>query len=368
MDRVKRLLRALDRFQQRWPALAFPVAVWKKFGDDQAGGLAALVAYYAFASLLPLLLVLATVLNLVLAHNERLQDKVINGALHNYPFFSKYLNPHGHSVPGAGIALAVGIALTFLGALGIASAMQNASNAVWEVPLARRPGFPWGMLRSAGLILVIGIGEIATLTLSGLAGGAGHVLSGAGAYAAATAVSLIVNVAVFWLAFRLATAAEVAGRHLWLGAVLSAIVWQILQNVAAYVIHNNVSKSESLYGTFGIVLGLLAWLYLQAEVTLYAIEANVVQARRLWPRSLFPPPLTEPDRRAYELYAKVQQRRPEQRIIVALPDAAEGDGTAPASGTGRASSTAPGSTGPEATARPGGGRDGGEAGQPAPPG
>jgi hypothetical protein len=111
--------------------------------------------------------------------------------------------------------------------------------------------------------------------------------------------------------------------------VLSAIVWQILQSVAAYVIHNDVGKSRSLYGTFGIVLGLLAWLYLQAEVTLYAAEANVVQARGLWPRSLFPPPLTEQDRHAYEMYAKVQQRRPEQEIIVRIPDAAEPDAAGP---------------------------------------
>ncbi|HEY3735753.1 MAG TPA: YihY/virulence factor BrkB family protein [Streptosporangiaceae bacterium] len=324
MNRIKRLLRSVDAFQQRRPALAFPIAVWKKFGDDQAGSLAALIAYYAFASIFPLLLVLATVLNLVLQHNASLRKKLIGDALHNYPFFSQYLPTKPLS--GAGLALVIGLVFTFLGARGVASAMQNALNTVWEVPLTRRPGFPWAVLRSLGLMLVIGTGEIVTLTLSGLAGGAGHVLSGAGAYVATTVVSLILNVGVFWLAFRLATAAEVAGRNLWLGAVLSAIVWQILQSVAAYVIHNDVGKSRSLYGTFGIVLGLLAWLYLQAEVTLYAAEANVVQARGLWPRSLFPPPLTEQDRHAYEMYAKVQQRRPEQEIIVRIPDVAEPDG------------------------------------------
>jgi hypothetical protein len=56
------------------------------------------------------------------------------------------------------------------------------------------------------------------------------------------------------------------------------------------------------------VLGLLAWLYLEAELTLYAVEANVVRAYRLWPRSIAPPPYTEQDRRAYELYAQVEKR------------------------------------------------------------
>jgi hypothetical protein len=67
---------------------------------------------------------------------------------------------------------------------------------------------------------------------------------------------------------------------------------------------------------FGLVLGLLAWLYLQAQITLYAVELNVVKARRLWPRSLFPPPLTKQDLEAYRLYAQAEQRRPELEIEV----------------------------------------------------
>ncbi len=60
--------------------------------------------------------------------------------------------------------------------------------------------------------------------------------------------------------------------------------------------------------TFAVVLGLLAWLYLEAELTLYAVEINVVRTYRLWPRSIAPPPYTEQDRRAYQLYAQVEKR------------------------------------------------------------
>lgn len=317
MDWIKHQIKRLDRFQQRRPPAAFAVAVWKKFGDDQAGSLAALIAYYAFASLFPLLLVLVTILNIALQHHPALQKKVLDDVLRNFPVFSSYLPKHG--IPGAGFALAIGLVLTMLAGLGIASAMQNAANTVWAVPLARRPGFPWVLLRSAGLIAVIGIGQIVTLSLAGLAGGAGRAFNGAGAYVLATAVSLILNVGVFWLAFRLATAAEVAGRNLWLAAMLGAIVWQILQSVGAFIVRHEVARSTSLYGTFGLVLGLLAWLYLQAQITLYILEVSVVRARRLWPRSLFPPPLTQEDRHAYELYAKVQQRRPEHDVEVKIP-------------------------------------------------
>ena len=78
MNALKKLIAALDRFQQNGPWLAFPVAVWKKFGDDQAGNLAALIAYYGFASLFPLLLVLVTVLDIVLAHDPTLKAKAEN--------------------------------------------------------------------------------------------------------------------------------------------------------------------------------------------------------------------------------------------------------------------------------------------------
>src|ERR1700719_4400796 len=85
MNALKKLVAALDRFEQNRPWLAFPVAVWKKFGDDQAGNLAALIAYYGFASLFPLLLVLVTVLDIVLAHDPTLKAKVLNSTFSHFP-------------------------------------------------------------------------------------------------------------------------------------------------------------------------------------------------------------------------------------------------------------------------------------------
>jgi membrane protein len=319
MNPAKPVMRAVDRFQQRRPALAFPIAVWKKFGDDSAGSLAALIAYYAFASMFPLLLVLVSVTSIVLHSHPALQATVTNDATRDFPSFRAELVPQ-HGISGAGFALAIGIILALLGARGVANAAQNAFNQVWEVPKVRRPGFLPGTLRSIGLILAVGLGQIATLIISGLAGGVGHSFTGAGAYVAATAVALILNVGLFWVAFRLGTASEVAGRSLWLGAVISAIAWQILQSVGTYLLRNDVSKAGAAAGTFAVVLGLLAWFYLQAEITLYAVEISVVYERKLWPRSMFPPPLTEQDQRAYELYAKAQQRRPEQEIESRFPE------------------------------------------------
>jgi YihY family inner membrane protein len=328
MNALKKLIAALDRQQQRRPWLAFPIAVWKKFGDDQAGNLAALIAYYGFASLFPLLLVFVTVLNIVLAHDPTLKAKVLDSAFVHFPVIGEQLKStaEGHTLSGTGIALAIGLILTFLGARGVAAAAQNALNTVWGVPLSRRAGFPWSLLKQLGLILAVGIGLLATTLLSGLAGASASVLGGAAAQVGTVLVSLVLNVLVFWLGFRLAVEREIKARQMLPGAVLSAIVWQILQLFGAYLVAHTL-KTESVYGVFGVVLGLLAWLYLQAQFTLYAVEANVVSVRRLWPRSLAPPPFTPEDLHAFDMYAKIQERRPELDIEtrIAAPVRQTGD-------------------------------------------
>ena len=303
------LLSAVDRLQRRRPALAFIVAVLKKFSDDQAGNLAALLAYYAFLAILPLLLVLVTVLDLVLSHDPALRDQVLDSALRYYPALRSQLVGSVHSLNRSGFALVFGLIASFLGARGVARVAQNAFNAVWEVPFARRPQFPWSLLRGIGLILVVGLGQIVTGILSGFAGGVGHAITRAGPEVGAAALALVLNVGLFWLAFRLATASEVSWRDLRLGAMLAAGSWQVLQLVGGYVLDHLLHHSSALYGVFGVVLGLLAWLYLQARITLYAIEASTVHAWRLWPRGLLPP-LTEQDQRAYKLYAQVTRQSP----------------------------------------------------------
>ena len=176
----------------------------------------------------------------------------------------------------------------------------------------------------------------------------------------AIAVSLLLNIGLFWFGFRLATASEVKRNELFLGAVLAAIIWQILQLLGGYLVAHSVSKSSSVYGIFAVVLGLIAWLYLQAEFTLYAVEAAVVKARGLWPRTLFPPPLREADRRAYEQYAQAQQRFPGQEIDTRIAEdptkpAHPPDNPVPAPAQPGQAGTAPAQPGQAgtATAKPG---------------
>jgi membrane protein len=319
MNVAERMVRAADRLQQRQRWLSFVIAAWKKFGDDQAGNLAALIAYYAFAAIFPLLLVFITVLDITLSHNPELRNRLLTSALAQYPVIGPQLRENVHALGSTGLALAIGLIFLFFGARGIANAIQNAFNTVWEVPRPSRPSFPWSLLRSIALILVVGIGEIITVTLSGIAGGAAHLIPGIGPHIAAIAVSLLLNLGLFWLAFRLATAKEIPARDLRLGAFTAAVAWQVLQLAGGYVVAHSLHRSSELYGTFGLVLGLMAWLFLQAQITLYAVEMNVTWVRKLWPRSLFPPPYTKQDMTAYQLYAKAEQRRPELTIEIREP-------------------------------------------------
>jgi membrane protein len=301
MSRLQSLRERADRLQQRHPWLGFPAAALVKFRDDEAGNLAALIAYYAFVSIFPLLLILLTVLDLVLDSHPALREHVVNSALANYPVFAPELESNVHAAGSAATGLTVGLVGLAIGTRKLAAATQHALNTAWAVPRHQRPGEVSSLLRSLGLIVLVGPGEIVTSLLSGLA--AGHVLSGAGARVVAIAVSLVLDTLLFWLAFRLATAVPVSTRDLRLSAVITAVAWQILQVAGGYLIAHQLARRSVLYGVFAIVLGLLAWLYLQAQVALYAVELSVIRVHRLWPRSLFPPPATEADRRAARLAA-----------------------------------------------------------------
>ena len=312
MPDLRPFLHRIDHFQQRHAVLAYPVAVVKKFGDDQAGYLCALLAFFAFLSLFPLLLVFVTVLGVLLRGNPDLQHRLLNSALADFPVIGQQLKTNVNGIGRSGFGLVVGIVGSVLGARGLADATQYALNKLWAVPYVRRPGFPHNWLRSYGLIAVLGLGVLATTGLSAIGAWGGRGAFGFSVQVASVVLSLLVNMGLFWLAFYLATASEVSWRDQWLAAALAGVVWQVLQITGGIIVAHQLRNSSSLYGVFGVVLGLLAWLYLQARLTVYAVEADVVRIRHLWPRSLFPPPLNEQDKQVYRSYEQIEQRVDEE--------------------------------------------------------
>jgi YihY family inner membrane protein len=306
-------LRELDRLQQRSPRLSFPAAVIKKFGDDQAGQLAALIAYYGFVSLFPLLLVLVTVLGFVLEGSPKTQASVLHSALGQFPIIGNQLQSNVHSLKGSGIGLAIGLLGSLLAGLGITGATQNAFNQVWYVPHKHRPNFLIARLRGLGLLAVLGILVIVSTVAAGFVTAGGQ---SAPALVGGVLVAFIVNLLLFFTAFRLLTAEDVETRDLLPGVIVAAVLWTLLQHVGGYYVDHVVRHAKETSGLFAFVLGLLAWLYLGAQVTLLAAEINVVRARRLWPRSFFSDPLLDADRRALTSSAEIEERIHEENVEV----------------------------------------------------
>lgn len=315
MPDLNKYVQRVDRFQQRYRPTAFIFGVVKKFGDDQGGNLAALITYYGFLSLFPLLLVLVTVLGFVLADNPSLQQSIVNSALADFPIIGDQIRKNVGSLHGSGLALAIGLVGAFWGGLGIANAAQNAMNRVWEVPMRKRPGFAPRILRSLALIGTLGVGILATTFLSAVGAGGSFA---AGLRIAAIVLGFLLNIVLFAVAYRVLTSRDLSWNDVLPGAIVAAIGWEILQTVGGAIVSHQLKGTSQTYGLFAIVIGLLAWIFLQAQLFIYAAEINVVRAHRLWPRSIAPPPLTEGDKRAYEQYAKTEERRPEQRVDIDL--------------------------------------------------
>ncbi len=306
-------LRAVDRFQQSRPAIGFVAAVIKKFTDDQAGSLAALMAYYGFVSIFPLLLVFVTVLGFIIHGDPSQQRQLLSGTVGQIPLLKDPLTS-GASLRGSAAALVIGLVGSLLAGLGITNAAQNAFNRIWHVPFKHRPNFLKMRLRGLGMLFVLGLLNVISTTAAGFTTAVG---SGPLADATAIVVAFAFNLALFGVAFRMLTTNEVHTRDLLPGVVSAAVFWQVLQHLGGYWA-SRVKQQEALYGTFGLVLGLLAFLFIGAQLTILAAEINVVRVRRLWPRSLFSPPLTEADRRALTSSAETEERIKEENVEVSF--------------------------------------------------
>ena len=310
-------LQALDRRQQRTPGLRFIAAVFKKFSDDSASQLAALIAYYGFFALFPLLLVFVTVLGFVLQGNPSAQESVLHSTLSEFPVIGTQLQNNVHSLKGSGLALAIGIIGSLLAGLGITGATQSAFNQVWYIPHKRRPNFLTWRLRGLGLLAVLGLLSLLSTAVTGYASSGS---SGLIAAVGGVLVALIFNLLLFFAAFRLLTSEEIETVDLITGVLVATVLWQILQYVGGIYVEHVIKHAKETSGLFAFVLGLLAWLYLGAQVLLVAAEINVVRAKKLWPRSFLSDPLLDADRRALTSAAEVQERIDEQNVEVSFDE------------------------------------------------
>jgi membrane protein len=290
------------------------MAVIRKFGNDQAGSLAALLAYYAFFSIFPLLLVFTTILGFVLQSNTELYNDVKTSVLGQFPIVGDQLQ--SHALSGKVTALVLGLLTALWGGLGVTIQAQNAFNKIWAVPFKDRPDFLRSRLRGVALIFSLGVLFVLSATLTGLVTTTGGPLVKVGGYA----VTLAVNFGLYVAAFRFLTTATIPTRSLWLGAAVGALFLTILSLVGGIYIKHFLAHASNTYGTFATVIGLVLWLHLIAQLTLYAAELNTVVVRRLWPRSLLGPPESPADRATLRALAKMEERDATEQVEVRFED------------------------------------------------
>ncbi|MFF5406906.1 YihY/virulence factor BrkB family protein [Streptomyces misionensis] len=316
-------LERVDGFQRRHHWVGLPLGVLYKFYDDQGLYLAALLTYYGFLSLFPLFLILVAVLSTFLSDDPSLRQQVMDSALRKFPVIGDQLGHNIHSFHGNGAALAAGIAGSVYGSLGVAQAAQYALNKIWAVPRHARPDPLRSRLKGMVFLLVLAVGLCASTLLSVAASRTslfGVRLRG-GSWLAVTAGSVCLNTLLLLVSYRLLTHRALPLRRLAGVALGGACAWQALQWVGSYYVSHVLHGATATYGMFGIVLGLLAWLYVGALIFIMAAEAGAVWVMRLWPRSLLTPftdrvQLSAADRRAYRSYAATEAFKGFQKVSV----------------------------------------------------
>jgi YihY family inner membrane protein len=303
--------------QRARPALAFPFAVIKKFGDDRASQLAALIAYYGFFSLFPLLLVFSTVVAIVVHDDPDLRRRLLDSALRQFPVVGVRIRETIDELTGSSFALIVGIVGALWSGTAVVAAAQHAMDEVWDVPRVERPGV---LVRVTRALLLLGVFGTSIVLSTFLAGSGAETGWHAAAWTiVSVAGTVLVSVAVFAFAYRVLTVADVRWRDVVPGAILAAVVWTLLLLLGGWLVDRHIRNASQVYGFFAIVIGLLTWISLAAQVFLFAAEVNVVRARRLWPRSMVAP-LASEDRRVLADQAEEEQARPEERVDVTFEE------------------------------------------------
>lgn len=312
----------VDQWQRGHPVVGFPLAVAYKFFDDAGGYLCALLTYYAFVSLFPLLLLLSTILSVLLSNDPAMQQRIIDSALRQLPVVGDQLGDP-QSLSGGATGVVVGVLVSLYGALGAGNALQYTMNTIWAVPRNSRPN---PFLTRARSLLLIPLGLLVVLAVTGLST-AGNVLAddlGGWVRLVLPVLTVTINAGVTYLVYRIGVGST-HRRHLVVGSVLAAVLWQLLQSYGVALVARIVRNASATNGVVGFVLGLLAFIYLSCVILVLGAELNAVWARRLFPRALLTPftdnvSLTEADVRQYGSLAEAARLKGFQRIHVVFDD------------------------------------------------
>jgi uncharacterized BrkB/YihY/UPF0761 family membrane protein len=259
----------------------------KKYGDDRGGSLSALVTFYGFLAVFPLLLLFVTVVGLVLRDNPQVEQHIIHSALAEFPVIGDKLASSISALhKPSPLAFVVSFVGLLWGSLGITNHLQTASAIMWGVPRRKEAGLAPRIVRGLLLLGTITVAVVGSAILAGIST-IGGVHDNAVAYWVSTMVGAgAVNFAAYLLAMHILAPRGTGWAQLVPGASIGALGWTILETVGGLLVSHALRHATELYGLFATVLGLVFWLSLGSQLFMYASETNVVLAKKLWPRHL----------------------------------------------------------------------------------
>jgi uncharacterized BrkB/YihY/UPF0761 family membrane protein len=307
---VNRIIAWADRLQRKHGVLGFPYAVVKKYGDDEGGRQAALITYYGFLSIFPLLLLGVAVLSRVLADRPGLRQRLIAAIV---PQALRSTVEHSlATLPTSTIPFVIGLIGLLFSGTGVVFSAYQTLNHVAAVPHRLRAGFVSRYVRVFVMLATLMLGALAVGALTVVA----TALPGQPAVQRAAAVlgSALVVFAVLLLGAKVLLARPAPVRALWPAAIICAAVVTVVLNVGAPLLARLVAKAGPVYGSFATVAGMFALLYLVGQALVYAAEVAAVRYARLWPRALDLNRPTAADARALALLAREQERIPAARV------------------------------------------------------
>jgi uncharacterized BrkB/YihY/UPF0761 family membrane protein len=312
--RVNRITAWADGVQRRHGSLGFPYAVIKKYGDDEGGREAALITYYGFLSIFPLLLLAVAVLSRVLAGDPELRQRLITAIVPSA--LQSTVDRSVTSLPMSTVPFVAGLIGLLFSGTGVVFSAYQTLNHVAAVPGRLRAGFASRYVRVFGMLAMLVLGALAVGGLTVVVTALPGVPGAERALAVLGSAAVIFSVLLFGARLLLARPAPV--RALWPAAVLGAAAVTLALNIGAPVLARLVSKAGPVYGSFATVAGMFALLYLVNQALVYAAEIAAVRYARLWPRALDVNQPTAADVRAQALLAREQERIPAARVELRL--------------------------------------------------
>ena len=326
---VSRVMAWADRVQQRHSVFGFPYAVIKKYGDDDGGREAALITYYGFLSIFPLLLLGVAILSRVLAANPDLRQQLISATVPEA--LQSTVEKSAASLPTSTVPFVAGLIGLLFSGTGVVFSAYQTLNHVAAVPRSVRSGFFPRYVRVFVMLAVLLLGALAVGALTVTVTALPH-LAGV-ERALAVLGSALVIFGVLLLGARLLLCRPAPFSALWPAAALGAVTVTLVLNLGPVLLARLVSKAGAVYGSFATVAGMFALLYLVSQALVYSAEVAAVWYAHLWPRALDVNRPTAADARAMALLAREQERIRTARVTFRLvpPDPPPSGGDPPRS-------------------------------------